>query len=85
VDRVRPFSAVAEAALEQLRYKLDSGEFTERGFARMAHVSQGALNNILHGKRRPSLEMMDRICQAARTHPLGEAPERQWRHASDHA
>lgn len=73
---VSPFGDVAQAALDQLRHKLNAGEYTERQFARMARIAQGTLNNILQGRRRPSIAMMDRICRTARIRPLEQSTQK---------
>lgn len=43
--------------------KINSGEFTERGLARLIGVSQPQIHNVLKGKRKLQTELADRIMQ----------------------
>ena len=47
--------------LEHLRQRVQSGEATERGLARIAGLSQPHLHNVLKGKRLLSIDMADEI------------------------
>ncbi|MDE3168156.1 MAG: helix-turn-helix transcriptional regulator [Acidobacteriota bacterium] len=47
--------------LENLRRRVQRGESTERGLARLAGVSQPHLHNVLKGKRLLSIDMADEI------------------------
>jgi hypothetical protein len=47
--------------LENLRQRVQSGEVTERGLARIAGLSQPHLHNVLKGKRLLSFDMADEI------------------------
>ncbi len=47
--------------LENLRQRVQRGESTERGLARLAGVSQPHLHNVLKGKRLLSIDMADEI------------------------
>jgi plasmid maintenance system antidote protein VapI len=49
-----------------LRERVRSGQITERGLARLTHVSQPHIHNVLKGKRLLSAEMADQIMQHLR-------------------
>lgn len=52
--------AVLQARLRELvKNRIDNGEFTERGFARIVGISQPQMHNILKGARRLSPEIAD--------------------------
>ncbi|MBS1856033.1 MAG: XRE family transcriptional regulator [Acidobacteria bacterium] len=55
------FLQLQQRLLEHLRLRVQSGEATERGLARLAGVSQPHLHNVLKGKRLLSVEMADEI------------------------
>ncbi|MGH9640704.1 MAG: hypothetical protein ACRD3Y_11620, partial [Bryobacteraceae bacterium] len=44
-----------------IRRRISNGEFTERGLARMAGISQPQVHNFLKGARRLSPEFADRL------------------------
>jgi transcriptional regulator with XRE-family HTH domain len=46
-----------------LSSRIDNGEFTERGLARLIGVSQPQFHNVLKGKRRLQTKLADRILQ----------------------
>ena len=50
-----------ERLVEQIRERLQNGEFTERSFARQLGVSQSHINNVLRGRRKLSSEIADLI------------------------
>ncbi len=43
--------------------RIDNGEFTERGLARLIGVSQPQFHNVLKGKRKLQAKLADRILQ----------------------
>jgi transcriptional regulator with XRE-family HTH domain len=45
--------------IQTLKRKLDNGEFTERGLARLSGISQPQVHNLLKGARRLSPESAD--------------------------
>ena len=55
------FLQLQQRLLEHLRRRVESGEATERGLARLAGVSQPHLHNVLKGKRLLSFDMADAI------------------------
>jgi transcriptional regulator with XRE-family HTH domain len=55
------FSHLQERLVEHLRHRIQSGETTERGLARIAGISQPHLHNVLKGKRVLSMAMADEI------------------------
>ena len=58
-------ASLREDALRAARSRLANGYFSERQLARVARVSQPHLHNVLCGKRAPSAQVLDRICDAA--------------------
>jgi transcriptional regulator with XRE-family HTH domain len=55
------FGFLRRRLLETVRYRICSGEYTERGFARMIGISQPQVHNILKGARNLSPETADLI------------------------
>ena len=55
------FAELQQRLLDHLRRRIQSGETTERGLARLAGVSQPHLHNVLKGRRVLSIEMADGI------------------------
>ena len=55
------FSHLRQRLVEHLRHRIQSGETTERGLARIAGISQPHLHNVLKGKRVLSMDMADEI------------------------
>jgi transcriptional regulator with XRE-family HTH domain len=55
------FADLQRRLVEHLRRRIQSGETTERGLARIAGISQPHLHNVLKGKRVLSVEMADEI------------------------
>ena len=49
--------------LDFLSSRINNGEFTERGLARLIGVSQPQLHNVLKGKRKLQTKLADRILQ----------------------
>lgn len=63
--------------LDQIRKRLQNGEFTERSLARRLGISQSHINNVLRGRRKLSPEVADLILNSFHgsvldLHPLGE-------------
>lgn len=50
--------------IETLKRKLDNGEFTERGLARLSGISQPQVHNLLKGARRLHQESADTLLTA---------------------
>ena len=61
--QIANFSALQARLLHVLNLKIDNGEFTERGLARLIGVSQPQLHNVLKGKRKLQAKLADRILQ----------------------
>jgi len=57
------FSTVQARLLRLIILKINSGEFTERGLARLIGVSQPQFHNVLKGKRKLQADLADRIMQ----------------------
>ena len=57
------FSALQGRLLRFLSLRIDNGEFTERGLARLIGISQPQFHNVLKGKRKLQTELADRILQ----------------------
>jgi len=55
------FGALQARLLSLISLRLDNGEFTERGLARLIGVSQPHIHNVLKGKRKLQTELADRI------------------------
>jgi transcriptional regulator with XRE-family HTH domain len=55
------FCQLQHRLVEHLRHRIQGGETTERGLARIAGISQPHLHNVLKGKRLLSMEMADEI------------------------
>jgi hypothetical protein len=58
---VMTFHQLHQRLLDHLRGRIQSGQTTERGLARLAGISQPHLHNALKGKRLLSTEMADEI------------------------
>lgn len=52
--------------LSFLRSRVRSGELTERGLARITHVSQPHIHNVLNGRRFFSMSMADQVLRSLR-------------------
>ena len=55
------FGQLQRRLVEHLRHRVQSGEITERGLARIAGISQPHLHNVLKGKRILSIAMADEM------------------------
>jgi plasmid maintenance system antidote protein VapI len=55
------FEVVRSRLIQKVRRKIDNGEFTERGFARILGISQSQTHNVLKGTRTMQIELADRI------------------------
>jgi transcriptional regulator with XRE-family HTH domain len=55
------FAQLQQRLLDHLRMRIQRGEATERGLARLTGVSQPHLHNVLKGYRLLSMEMADEI------------------------
>lgn len=62
VDRqITTFATLQKRLLQLVNSRIDNGEFTERGLARLIGVSQPQIHNVLKGKRKLQTELADRI------------------------
>jgi transcriptional regulator with XRE-family HTH domain len=59
------FAQLTLRLLDQLRWRIRCGEFTERSLARRAGLSQPHLHNVLKGERALSGPAADRLLAAA--------------------
>ena len=57
------FSTLQARLLHLLISRIDNGEFTERGLARLIGVSQPQFHNVLKGKRKLQAKLADRILE----------------------
>jgi plasmid maintenance system antidote protein VapI len=55
------FEALRARLVRLIRLRIDNGEFTERGLARILGVSQSQTHNVLKGARRLHMPLADRI------------------------
>jgi predicted XRE-type DNA-binding protein len=55
------FVQLYQRLASSLRTRIQNGEFTERGLARVVGVSQPHLHHVLAGKRQFSAEMADQV------------------------
>jgi transcriptional regulator with XRE-family HTH domain len=60
------FQELERRFIEHLRYRIRSGELTERRLAKLAGISQPHVHNVLKGKRIFSLGMADLILHVLR-------------------
>lgn len=58
------FSDLRSRLIHLLKLKLDNGEFTERGLARVSGISQPQVHNLLKGARRLSPDSADLLLDA---------------------
>lgn len=57
------FAALQTRLIGSVNTRIQNGEFTERGLARMLGLSQSQVHNVLKGARRFRPELADRILQ----------------------
>ena len=57
------FGVLQARLLQLLNSRIDNGEFTERGLARLIGVSQPQFHNVLKGKRKLQTKLADRILE----------------------
>ncbi len=62
-DQTATFGTLQSRLLQFLSSRIDNGEFTERGLARIIGVSQPQFHNVLRGKRKLQTKLADRILQ----------------------
>jgi plasmid maintenance system antidote protein VapI len=62
-QRAATFSTLQVRLLGLLSSRINNGEFTERGLARLIGVSQPQFHNVLKGKRKLQTKLADRILQ----------------------
>lgn len=59
-DRVT-FEILRCRLVDQVKQRINSGEFTERGLARILGISQSQAHNVLKGARQLQIQLADRI------------------------
>lgn len=59
--RSAAFEDLQNRLAHYIRWRISNGEFTERGLARIAGISQPQIHNFLKGARRLSPEFADRL------------------------
>jgi transcriptional regulator with XRE-family HTH domain len=67
-----------ERFIALLRKRIRNGELTERSLAKRVGVSQPHMHNVLHGKRRFSLETTDDIMRVLRVDVLDLIEPDEW-------
>jgi transcriptional regulator with XRE-family HTH domain len=77
------FSLLHQRLLHHLRQRIQGGEVTERGLARMAGVSQPHLHNTLKGKRVLSIDMADDIMRNLQISVLDLIETHEWEERRD--
>jgi plasmid maintenance system antidote protein VapI len=55
------FETLRERLVGQVKRRINNGEFTERGLARILGISQSQTHNVLKGARRLQIQLADRI------------------------
>lgn len=55
------FRDLQDRLAENLRERVRGGQATERGLARLTHVSQPHIHNVLKGKKLLSTDMADQV------------------------
>jgi len=55
------FEVLRARLVSRVRLRINSGEFTERGLARILGISQSQTHNVLKGARRLQMQLADRI------------------------
>ena len=60
------FSQIRQLVIAALQRKINNGELTERGLARLSRLSQPCVHNVLKGNRLGSMSTLDRLIKAAR-------------------
>jgi hypothetical protein len=60
------FEQLRLRVLAAIRHKINNGELTERGLARLSRLSQPCVHNVLKGERPGSMETLDRLLKATR-------------------
>ena len=55
------FQELQRRLIALLRYRISSGEMTERGLAKKSGISQPHIHNVLKGKRSFSVETADAV------------------------
>lgn len=55
------FEELQRRLVSHLRRRISSGELTERNLARLTHISQPHMHNVLKGKRTFSIQAADTV------------------------
>jgi plasmid maintenance system antidote protein VapI len=55
------FDVLRDRLVDQVKQRINNGEFTERGLARILGISQSQAHNVLKGARSLQIQLADRI------------------------
>ncbi len=55
------FEVLCTRLLNQVKLRINNGEFTERGLSRILGISQSQTHNVLKGARKLQMQLADRI------------------------
>jgi plasmid maintenance system antidote protein VapI len=55
------FDVLRARLIQQVKMRINNGEFTERGLARLLGISQSQTHNVLKGARKLQMHLADRI------------------------
>ena len=55
------FEVLRARLIQQVKVRINNGEFTERGLARLLDISQSQTHNVLKGARKLQMHLADRI------------------------
>ncbi len=55
------FATLQARLILEVKRRIDNGEYTERGLARVVGVSQSQIHNVLKGARRMQIQLADRL------------------------
>jgi len=78
------FDDLRARLVENLRFRVRSGEATERGLARLTGISQPHLHHVLKGKRLLSLERADDVLRRLNMDILDLIPPAELRQHRPH-
>jgi len=60
-DGIVTFDVLRARLIQQVKMRINNGEFTERGLARLLGISQPQTHNVLKGARKLQMHLADRI------------------------
>jgi plasmid maintenance system antidote protein VapI len=61
MERKASFTVLKERLIRFVNLRIENGDFTERGLARILGISQSQVHNVLKGARRLQPELADHI------------------------